>query len=146
MPDRSAADTLRAAADRLQSLADAATPGPWEWRTVRDIDELTHPQEISGWPVHPLNVMKAGHEDWPPGDADKAWTATFSPTVAAPLVEWLRTEADDAAAVDAQNTASQERALRIGGLDVDGQTYVLHRSTLAHALNFAYRILETPDA
>lgn len=88
------AELLRRAADLIEQRAKTATNGPWRWDTFRDIDELTHPMGIGGMPVHPLNVLKVSHEDWPANDADKEWIAMLSPVIAAPLAAWLRIEAD----------------------------------------------------
>lgn len=101
MPAESTAVLLRRAAAHLDELAKGTTPGPWTWHTFHAVDELVHEPPTPS-PVHPWNVLKVSHEDWPANAADKAWMATMSPVVAAPLAEWLRAEAHLADLCDAR--------------------------------------------
>ncbi|AHH98296.1 hypothetical protein [Kutzneria albida] len=83
-------DILAKAADLLAELAGKATPGPWEWQHWGDSVELVHPQDIAGTPLHPMNVLKAEAEHWPPNDADQRWIALMSPFMASRIEAWLR--------------------------------------------------------
>ncbi len=98
-----AADELHAAAERLRRLAGAATAGPWAWRTDQPGQfQLVHPHQIAGFPVHPLNVLKANNA-WPPTDADAAYIAAMHPGVGMALAEWLDDTARHVESTAAQN-------------------------------------------
>lgn len=73
---------LRRAADRLDDLAGAATPGPWKRGGIGDF----------GWSVH-MGPTAVETEDSQQGNADAAYIAAADPGVGATLVLWLRTEA-----------------------------------------------------
>lgn len=72
----SAAQELRAAADRLDALAEAATRGPGVWRAVGAEDE---------WVIE--NELLAIADVFDTGDA--AYIAAMSPTVGKALAAWL---------------------------------------------------------
>lgn len=132
MPE-SPAEVLRAAATKLDDLASFATTGPWE---------AVHEGLVNG---HGWRFLSVGDDD--SGDQhDVEWAAVMGPQVAPALSAWLRAEADDAQMVTDQNAAADARAARLGG--INGQTYVMARHTLTHALAFARALLgeDTPDA
>lgn len=100
-----AADELRAAADRIDALAAAATPGPWskhrsnspavsalaadqaDRRYLDDRDELVTVARVQTWEPGGRFVRKRS-------GADLAWIAALSPAVAPALSALLRAAAD----------------------------------------------------
>lgn len=72
---------LREAADRLDALADAATPG--EWGVVGPDRNLLNPEPHS-------SVAHIGCQS----SSDAVYIAAMSPTVGKALAEWLRDIAD----------------------------------------------------
>lgn len=80
-------EVLRAAADRLDQLADAAAPGPWE----ADLREV-HDSIGNGI------ATESDFGDLAEADAD--WIAMLGPQVAPALSAWLRAEADTAQVSD----------------------------------------------
>lgn len=82
MNDRSPADLLTAAADRLEELMLVVPAGPWE----ADNSEVYGPAR--DWVAETLNT-----DDDERTDASAMWIATMDPLVGAALVAWLRDEA-----------------------------------------------------
>jgi hypothetical protein len=80
MPDRTPAETLRAAAQRLREVAADTSPGRWQTNGYGDY----------GWYVS-LGTYGHGVEthDSRQGKADAEWIALASPALAEPLAEWL---------------------------------------------------------
>jgi hypothetical protein len=79
------AEVLRQAADRLDALAEAATPGPWTCYG----DHLVWPGEQGPAANDPVLAMVGeAHEDSAP------YIATMHPGVGKALAEWLRAEAE----------------------------------------------------
>jgi hypothetical protein len=80
------ADELRAAAEKVSSLAKAATPGPW---TIIKIPPYTEPLLLSRYEETPDDgeVAVAGHVDVEPEDA--TYIAAMGPPVALALASWL---------------------------------------------------------
>jgi hypothetical protein len=82
--------TLTLAAERLEALDAAATPGPWEiiWDAVAYVDTIADPNDLTGQtPMQdPVKVADAG-------EADRAFIAAMR-GVAKPLAAWLREAAE----------------------------------------------------
>jgi hypothetical protein len=76
------ADELRAAADKLRSLAATATEGPWHQSGIGD----------QGWTVDAPKAFIAETEDSEKGRADADYIAAMHPGVAKALVGWLEAE------------------------------------------------------
>lgn len=93
------ADLLRQAADRLDALADAATPGPW--------DNALGP--VAGWP----EANRAQLVARPFNGADAVYIAAMSPTVGKTLAEWLGATADEWDANGRYHLPSNRAALAI---------------------------------
>lgn len=70
---------LLARLGEIEADARVATPGPWEWQTFHETDELVHPVMLGRWSSHPMNVLKSSHEHWPPNSADKAHIVRHDP-------------------------------------------------------------------
>lgn len=91
---------LTRAADQLEALAAAATPGPWHYVHTDDGYAMslyavgTEPDNDSPRSFVAATLLQTGSPQvaHPAGrwSQDAAWIATMSPVVAAPLVEWLR--------------------------------------------------------
>ena len=84
-------------ADRLAEIkarADAATPGPWQWRE----DEPASLVHVTDPRMHPWNILKA--PDWGPTLADAAFIAAAREDVPwlLDLVDSLTAERDALAA------------------------------------------------
>ena len=82
-----AAALLRTAADRLEALAARTTPGDWRAGGLL----ATRPEVVAHSPdggTEHVAEARAG---------TGGWIAAFSPALAAPLADWLRTAADQAA-------------------------------------------------
>ena len=105
MTNQTPADELRAAAEKLRALADAATPGPWEQTGIGDY----------GWTVTTPGTHVAETDDSDRGRADADWIAAMHPGVGLALADWLdlaATEYDPAA--DVQETdRSHDAALAV---------------------------------
>jgi hypothetical protein len=83
------AEILRRAADRIESLAGEASPGPWTWELREDW----------GWGEwHTITSPTSGHDVASGGyegggverEEDAVWISTLGPQIAVPLVEILR--------------------------------------------------------
>ena len=82
-----AANLLRMAADRLEALAARTTPGDWRAGGLL----ATRPEVVAHSPhggTEHVAEARAG---------TGGWIAAFSPALAAPLADWLRAAADEAA-------------------------------------------------
>lgn len=77
----SAVEQLRAAADRLENLAQSATSGPWGRAGVDGMGFAVHRGE------HGTVALYAS-------SGDAAYIAAMSPEVGGALAAWLRAEAD----------------------------------------------------
>lgn len=94
------ADLLRRAADLLDRLSAAITPGPWHLDAVYTIEQGC--RCLSCWETWAWGVREVDGPEGPDqcsaaihvGHGDAEWMATLGPQVAAPLAAWLRTEAD----------------------------------------------------
>ncbi|HWU20930.1 MAG TPA: ead/Ea22-like family protein [Nocardioides sp.] len=121
------ADTLRTAADRLRTLAEAATPGPWcrAGSSIETRHECSPSHDC--WPVADTwSGLKADGTRQHPGviRADAEFIAAMSPPVALALADLLD-------AVD--------RAARLAGSAAD---HPEARSLRAEALAVARAVLE----
>jgi hypothetical protein len=76
---------LERAAKRVEELACAATAGPWEAR-----DRWVEPN-VAALTGASMAYGEVEYEFLTPGNA--AWIATLNPSVATPLVAWLRDSA-----------------------------------------------------
>ncbi|MCK2144864.1 hypothetical protein MWG58_28905 [Streptomyces sp. WAC00276] len=87
------ADTLRAAAEKLRALADAAHGSPWA------AVEIPRPgYDLPAWWVEsdhqdPDGSTSATVADCPWGEADAHYIAAMHPGVATALAKWLEAEA-----------------------------------------------------
>jgi len=85
--------------DRLESIARAATPGPWWWN---DMDEMVSDSDgpewdmdldwTSGKPVRvgPTRVIETDSGYYPPRDNDRAHIAAFDPPTVLALIALAR--------------------------------------------------------
>ena len=80
------AGVLRAAADRLESLADRTTAGSWEVTGLLASRPEVIARFADGSTEHVAEARARTAE----------WLATLSPAVAVPLAAWLRAVADGA--------------------------------------------------
>lgn len=156
-PAESPADLLRRAAAKVRESATSATPGPWQWKTWRcpaeeggphhvncpGIDELTHEFEPGpqGWPVHPANVVKVSHSDWPASSADRAWIALMSPALAEPLAAWLEAEASCVETQESVGENVPKMLDELAGEPMDSELRVFI-STTPTAVAFARALLD----
>lgn len=83
----SAAEILRAAADRIDTLAVAAMPSPWE--CLADGDRILSNPDNSDYEFEYVIDEPMSHA----GNAH--WLTTLSPAVAPALSSWLRGEAEE---------------------------------------------------
>ena len=97
------AETLRAAATRLRELAEAATPGPWQ-----TFEQHGRDYTDEGWSQIGGVKNPRGHDvaltydigfDNDYHEADAAYIAAMSPTVALALADWL----DETAVIAGEN-------------------------------------------
>lgn len=67
-----------------------------------------------------------------------SWVEHIPAEAGSPLASLLRTIADEAEWVDTSNAAAADRARR---LNDDGQTFIVHRNEVAHAVALARTLL-----
>ncbi|MEV6547945.1 hypothetical protein AB0M57_04455 [Streptomyces sp. NPDC051597] len=100
MPDRTPAETLNAAADKLHKLAAQADNGPWEttWR-----GQEYHLDGYRDGDLHPISEWTYAIATWEPkvaterADRDTAnpdYIAAMHPGVGAAIADWLEATAD----------------------------------------------------
>lgn len=117
--------TLRRAAEKLRTLANAATPGPWTLRT----------DDFNVAVVGPHSSIY--HRDGSPGShADALYVAALHPGVALALADWLDAEA---AVHEAGMQASEALCVVVEAAGAGEHRVQVHASTLdqAHALTRA---------
>jgi hypothetical protein len=86
-PELAPSDLLVVAADRIRDLAAAATPGPWQLRSLTDEDTT---YSHTSWWVADADGGSVASMDHINEAADAAWVAALSPAVALHLEAWLR--------------------------------------------------------
>lgn len=131
---------LLRAADRLDELAGAATPGPWEARhsaaNGHRVIGGSHP--LAGQATDNRTVHRDGGypADWPTGVVNSAgdadYIAAVDPPTGSAFAAMLRAAAEDAAACDRQNARHP---------DNDGKTRVLYAPVTAAAISAARHVL-----
>jgi hypothetical protein len=98
-----ASEILRAAAARLHTLAELATPGPWrtfgsddpgQWMIYDD--QWCVANATAYWHNDALSAKATAHGPaYINPDANAEWIATMSPVIAVPLATWLMAVAID---------------------------------------------------
>lgn len=112
---------LLRAADRLDELAVAATPGPWKCGGIGDF----------GWSVR-MGPTAVETEDSRQGKADAAYIAAVDPLAGRAFASILRAAANDAEACDRQNARDPFN---------DGKTRVMYHPMTGAAMVAARKIL-----
>ena len=106
----STADELQAAATKLRTLAQAATPGPWE--SLNDGDRLVH------WKLDPSGQFDDDFDyvvDEPMSNGDNAaLIASMDPTVALALADLLDALASGYAVAALETSLTTARAINGG--------------------------------
>jgi hypothetical protein len=124
-PESPSALLLRAA-DRLDELAGAATPGPWAASASIPYGHRVGSADESDW------VAWTGEHGETGSQADAAYIAAVDPPTGAGFASVLRAAAEDAAACDRQNARHP---------DIDGTTRVMYHPMTVAAIGAARNVL-----
>lgn len=123
--------TLRRAAEKLRTLTQAATEGPW----------VTGKSGLSVWVEnvgHDLFIADTGDQGNAFAEADAAFIAALHPGVALPLADWLDAEAS---VHEAGMQASEALCVVVEAAGAGEHRVQVHASTLDQALTVARAVL-----
>lgn len=148
-------DLLRRAAEKLRSLAEDSTPGPW-WSDDSEDSWRLHgvgmriPAQLDGLiPEQIVNkqILKAPKHSTPyaeywPNAFDAELITTMGPPVALALADWLDAEADGHAAVKGVGAVLGELMVQVSRSEFGAE---IKHSTLPQAEALARAVLREPD-